>query len=168
MCETVEMKLIVGVDMSSTHLGWAILSENKLVVDTGVITFKHTDFKQRCTAMAMQFMDTVGDTLMDKDIVVIEEPEIMGMEGRNSGSNNMLFFAVGTLSGMLTLKGYEHELITVRKWKGNAPKQVIWNRLVEYYGEKCPRRSGSKPWDTDSVDALGIADWYARRINEFV
>lgn len=154
--------------MSSTHLGWAMITEKGSVIDTGVIVHKSTDYKERCKMMTMQFYDSIAKTLSHDDVVIIEEPEIMGMEGRNSGSNNMLFFAVGALSSLLYYEGVSHEFVRVRIWKGTTPKHVIWNRLVEKYGSECPSGSSSKPWELDSVDGLGIADWYLRRSNEII
>jgi hypothetical protein len=93
-------------------------------------------------------------------VAVIEMPSHLptarGMAASNSGAILKLGFCVSSLRQALRDDGIPVELIGVRFWKGQAPKEVTQRRMQQVWGVEYAKE--------DEYDAIGIGDWFVRRV----
>jgi len=95
------------------------------------------------------------------DHYVIEEAEqhdsLESFASRSSGNLLLLQEIIGVVYQLLFFgvsfgKGH---LVKAREWKGQLPKAVTQTKMESFYGTK---------FETDhESDAVGIADWFAKR-----
>ena len=144
---------ILCIDPATKHMGWAIFEDGNLV-DSGHRKANGKDW--------LQNMDQQLDFLYefdDLDKVVIELPEAWGSSDRSVAAMNSvlkLSVLVGAIRYMFAIEaGIAVELVTVRQWKGQVPKEVTIRRIRKHWG-----------WtgrDHNEADAVGIGDWYLRK-----
>ena len=152
--------LILGIDPATHKTGWALVAHERKLLASGIIKGGKGNAKQRIKRIAGQLDDVLEQH--QPDIIIIEEPDNQSVIGRTSGAQAMLASLTYFIAGTLERTTLEYALVPVRQWKGNTPKRVVWNRLLEHYGDATPRSRGKYPWDNDAADALGIADWWIR------
>lgn len=153
---------ILAFDPSTTSTGWAhMTSDVERILSYGRIrpSSKH-DIKQRTLEIGQQSSELIR--MLKPSIVLIEEPDDQGIVGRTTGTQAKLAACSYLIAGRAIEGGFRVELIPVQQWKGSVPKDVIYRRLLEIYGGGLPRGGGSKPWNHDAIDAIGIARYWVR------
>jgi len=162
------IKHILTIDPGTKNLGWAIFglhTKNKAtLVDSGFIKIpsKEKDWAKRIDLICIDLLNVYWSHHLHYAHLLIEQPEIFagsrkGMAASNSGSVGKLLACVFQIKGMISREfpQFDIDLISVRTWKGNLPKERTEYRIQKYWG-----RGGET---SDESDAIGLGDWYIRR-----
>jgi crossover junction endodeoxyribonuclease RuvC len=141
------MKYIMGLDLSLTSTGYAVLNGNGELVDNGLLQVKSKEVKR------LQELSGLLDELLHRYC-----PDLVGIEGYAYGKHNRAH-QIGEWGGIarLMLAGMKIPTIvmpptSVKKFvtgKGNAPKDEM--RLGVY------KRWGMEFASNDEVDAYAVA-----------
>lgn len=93
-------------------------------------------------------------------VVSCEFPEFQTGASRSmgwmKGDLQKLTYLVGTLGHMTYMTGCVFEAVPVSRWKGQLPKDIVTDRIIEKLGNKTCERLGIK---THAWDATGIGLW---------
>lgn len=171
--KTIERLLCIDPGTGTT--GWAIFeldpAKNPELVESGIYkTSKKGDWIKHIDEILSRFDGrNIG---LEVSIVLIEQPRIF-MSGKGQASNNS--GAIMKLMGLVfalrqyfldvykyhfALRAADKEikvhLVPVNRWKGNAPKHITAKRVKRYWGH-----AGQ---DDNETDAIGIGDWYIRKM----
>jgi len=166
------IKHILSIDPGTRNVGWAIfgiLKNNSVVfVDSG---FVHVPSKEetwipRIDEICIQILNVYWHHHIQTARVLIELPAVFvgshkGRAASNSGAVGKILACVFQLKGVLSREfpSWEIDLIPVRTWKGNLPKERTEYRIQKYWGVKGKTN--------DESDAIGIADWHIRKILKY-
>ncbi len=152
---------ILTVDPSINSLGFAYFEENSLK-EFGTIQpdLKFIDsgptlhWTQKALSIYYKYQAYFSD--INPNRIVIEMPTVWhgtlrAHTAKNSGALEKLFFVVGLLCS------YQPEkviLITPNEWKGQLPKHVTLQRVLEKFPNV------SKNTSPDAIDAIGLGMYY--------
>ena len=165
------LKYILTIDPGTKNLGWAIfklLPKNKAeLINSGFIKIstKEKDWAKRIDLICIDLLNVYWKYHLHFARLLIELPETFGgrkgQAASNSGSVGKLMACVFQIKGVISREfpQFNVDLIPVRTWKGNLPKERTEYRVEKYWGKKGETN--------DESDALGIGDWYIRRILKY-
>ena len=161
------VKHILAIDPGTRNVGWAIfgICQNSAIifVDSGFIHVpsKKETWIPRIDEICIQILNIYWSHHIHDARVLIELPAVFvgshkGRAASNSGAVGKILACVFQLKGVLSREfhSWEIELIPVRTWKGNLPKERTEYRIQKYWGVKGETN--------DESDAIGIGDWHIR------
>lgn len=161
---------VLSIDPGTKITGWAVFEVDEIkhagkYVCSSSIKYKPSYPKKgwldRIEYMVARMINLVQSYGIDK--VVIEQPEVF-MRGRGVGASNS--GAVVKLAGLVFAMKYAIiysrkkrkakvcQLVSVRKWKGNIPKEVTQRRIKKHL-----RLSIT---ENNEADAVGLGSWYIK------
>lgn len=159
---------LLAIDPAIGSLGWAYWAGRRLDTDcapllTGLVRCKDQgEWWQRAhyqTEKLIGELQLAGIDLHNVKHVICEMPIFFsgtggGVAAVETGSLQKLCVHIGTLAQAFQQRGIEFELVTVREWKGQLPKEVVIQRL-----KKMIPRPYWRQYEADIWDAIGIGLW---------
>jgi hypothetical protein len=160
----VNTKYLVAID-PGVSAGVAVFdARSKRLAGATVVKGRGRTWEERVCDVAAQITHVVGEfdcsEVGDSVVrIVCEYPAFMptpgGIKIAKRGDLVKLAHAVGVLHGM-----FNHmELVPVRKWKGQASKDVINNRTVRIVSASERKAAGMSVDRSHDWDAVGIGLW---------
>ena len=150
------MKLI-AIDPGVHHLGLAVFDGKELSYAHFVQATKTLDLITALDSLADVFSDTR---------VVIEQMTTTGNRARRGRTNDLLDVSVMIGRIFQWAAAGRPELVPIRKWKGQATKDVTRNRCLaklSKYELQVVFLPKDKKRQTDVWDAVGIGLWALKR-----
>ena len=143
------MKYYLGLDLSLTGTGVAVLDDTGAIVCTKTLAFKDR---------GMERLHKISETI--NGFLCKYEPEVVAIEGYSMGSRAGQAFSIGELGGVVKLllwkSGYNDPLIIaptrLKKYitgKGNSPKDTIMMHVYKNWRYE--------PENNNVADAYGLA-----------
>jgi len=158
--------MLLAIDPSIQHLGWAILvsPDPNGYVASGTITissrYNALPEEARIELMLQKLTQTLEPYKDKIKMIVIERPHQFGgfrsHAAYQGGGLPLLFLFVGALYYWAKQIQPTVRLIPVQQWKGQLPKTVTRERMEIYYQRKFQT--------FDESDAVGLAHWMIRRL----
>lgn len=152
---------LISIDPSINNLGIAVwdIQTKKLLMHKLVHPLKDArgnefDKSYSMLCQVKQWKETYG-----VNRIIIEIPEhwaVGGFQARETGSIAKLMFVCGMLASLVDQVD-ELRLVTPREWKGQLPKDVVANRLKEFY---VPFGVSLDKIDSNVADAIEIGHFY--------
>jgi Holliday junction resolvasome RuvABC endonuclease subunit len=163
--------MIIGIDVSTSKIGWAVIDENKKLIDSGV--FK-TNKKHSLEEKATDFLDSVLlplKALYPKSEVRIEAPFSMFSGGKTTAKT---MSSLQRFNGMISLLIYQTfkksaELVApisarsrcgIKVPRGTKAKVVVmeWvDKTFENFEMEYTKAGNPKPGKDDEADAIIVA-----------
>lgn len=162
--------MILGLDLSTSKIGYCILNEKKEIIANEVIKLKPLSLEDRAEIF-YEFLTVLSKKHKIKD-VFIEEPFTMFGGGRTTANtmanlqrfNGMCSFAVRRIFGMnpsLISANKARKAVGLKIARGEDTKKII----IEWVQEKYPKDfiieltnyGNPKPGTDDKADAIVIA-----------
>lgn len=106
------------------------------------------------------------DRITKIDTLVVEKPATWGsgrgMKAATSGALQVLARAEGVITTSLKLGLQARLVYTVEaiKWKGQLPKEIVFDRMNKKYGLNLKAKTQAV---FNMTDAVGIFDWYLNK-----
>ena len=154
---------------SGTDFGWARW-ENETLLACGVVKApSHTrnleDWMRAFMATRIQITTIahpIGDCRLAARRLVIEAPQFFDSAGGHTSARRgdllKLTLACGIFVGACGLPTVP---VTPLEWKGQLPKRVVNNRIIEILGRTKLARLGAA---SHAMDAIGLGLWYAGKL----
>jgi hypothetical protein len=167
--------MFLGVDPDLHDTGLAIVDKDGKVVWVGCCSILSAAFKGKDAVI--QMAKALDDALANYKMlhVIVEGQTINFKQTRNPGDILNLAHVTGIAVGILVTRGWcSMQIPTPREWKGQVPKRIHHERILDSLGWKYKARSGycvpiSPPVDMGVplrgsqwkhvVDAIGLARW---------
>lgn len=170
---------VIAIDPASHSLAWAIIDNNKNVIDTGKIVLnKKKDVSDKLSTIAIELVPIIDK--YKPDVAAIEQSVYI----QNFQSSRIISYIIGFTWGLLYQNGIKTRDINPLSWKPNIGyknvskkdvyalekngkkgstqikaknerKQRVRDIVTVAYGKDTPGLD-----DDDIIDALGIALWY--------
>lgn len=155
------MKTLLAIDPGLKRTGYAVFKNNQYMCSGVIKVSKKLGWIDRLDFIVVQIINLLSKYSIE--IVVVEQPElfIMSSKGRaasNSGAVLKLTALVFSINAMMKYRetGLECVLVSVRKWKGNVPKEITQRRVK--------RRWGVDLKSLDESDAVGLGTYYIEKV----
>ncbi|MEO5366718.1 MAG: hypothetical protein H7831_10255 [Magnetococcus sp. WYHC-3] len=147
--------IIAGVDAALRHTGIAIMEYPSLnIVELNLVKPKSSKAQEAIIETGRKVLAQLQQYNVER--VIIEEPDMQGSVGRLTGNMSWLMAVAYFIAGLCECNNIRYILVPVQVWKGQAPKQIIYNRLTEVYHELTQFK-----FSDDRIDAIGLARWGA-------
>lgn len=133
----------ISIDPGIGGTGWAVWTKDWKLISFGVLESKGDEFDKLNYIIKMLKFYCKKYNVKE---VYIEYPEVFNQSIALSGALTKLAYGVGVIVGALLPR--KVQLIKVREWKGNLPKDVVMRRIQKILPFAKAR--------THAWDAIGI------------
>lgn len=170
---------LIAIDPASHSLAWAVIDNNKTVIDTGkIILNKQKEVSDKLSTIALELIPIINK--YKPDVAAIEQSVYI----QNFQSSRIISYIIGFTWGLLYQNGVKTRDINPLSWKPNIGYKNVSKKDIEVldkngkkgstqikaknerkqrvreivslaYGHNTPGLD-----DDDIIDALGIALWY--------
>jgi len=168
------MKTFISIDPSSTACGWCVWRKGKGLGGWkprwfGTVKCKKGHWVERVGKICVELMalleERVGVTGFGDNAIVclIEMPKVWDQKKASAVVKlAVMAGAVGgwVLGGELARRV---EMVPVGKWKGQVKKEITQKRVLRRYGIGIGGQGCESVVDHNTIDAIGIGDWWARK-----
>lgn len=120
---------------------------------TALLTSREKDWKVSTVDIVEQFRRLMMEKRVDQKtcLVYCEQPAYQQGNHHTAATGGLVKMA--HFCGVLSSVVLDFRYVGINEWKGNLPKDLVTQRIQEYYGS-CPELWQS--WKKDIWDAVGI------------
>ena len=154
------MGTLLSIDPGKHEIGYSYFTK-KILVFCGLLPTKNKKLK------SLECIKIAGKYLNPKNII-IEKPQVYQQEKQKGDPNDLIDLArvIGKIEYIL--RESKIELCLPKTWKGQVPKKIMNNRIIEKLHPP-EKKILSKVKIPDSkkhnvIDAIGIGLWYLERL----
>ena len=150
---------VLGIDPGKRALAWAVIGQERpgSPIDPLAWGLTKGGGEDWADALRLEVLDVRRSVERPPHLVVVEMPRIYPQDRQRRPNDILdLTFAAGACAGIFP--GVRLQVVWPRTWKGQAPKQVVFDRTwgsLRVDGLEAPRNHNIR-------DALGIALWGLR------
>lgn len=157
--------VILAVDPSTTISGYCFGTKHRMMA-SGIVRGPATmDSMDRVDAQIWELMKLLGRAGVTViQTLVVEKPATWGSGGRGmkaatSGALTVLARAEGVITTSLKHGLQPKEVVTIEaiRWKGQLPKEIMFDRMNKKYGLGLTAKTQAI---FNQTDAVGLFDWY--------